>query len=508
MKKLKELFKRLSENYVIFFKNYIVTNILIYISTILTIIFLEKDLFLDLFKYEIFFVANTFTVENYFKNKTSRIIGYIIAFISSFILGYLFDNYEDEFGNFFIFYLISMPSINLIRIIKEKKKKLHDYLHQLFSNLLTTTIINIVLNIGVFMVLAIIIELLLPDTDFELYLRVEVALLGFYTIPAYLYAFINKDSEVTELANNLLKYVIIPLTYIALFVVYLYIFKIIITRNMPSNTVFAIILVLFIEAIPIFVLIESFDFKNKILNFINKNISFIFIPLYLLQAYAIIVRVAIYGLTKSRYLGLMTLVVEAIILFLMKFKGRKYFIYTFYVFIIAALIAFLIPGVNYEDASIKYHVNVMDCMLKEKKVSELNGEELAKLSASYNYLKDEEALDKLSVEIKDNEVKIVEPYSRSYFYETYNAEEKAIDISLYSKMEVFANKDSDGTVVDVNGYKLDVKAEAEKLLNDEKIEDLIYHLDDNTDFYVTILSISGQNEEVKYVDISGYILTK
>ena len=509
MKKLKELFKKVGDNYISFFKNYFVTNILIYISTLLTIIFLDKDIGSELFKYEIFFVANTFTIENYFKNKTSRIIGYVVSFIASLILGYLFNDYEDEFSNFFIFYLISIPSINLLHIIRELKKELHDYLHQIFSNLLTTTIINIVLNIGVILVLAIIIALLIPDVDYDIYLRVEIALLGFYTIPAYLYVFINKDSNITELANNLLKYVIIPLTYIALLVVYLYIFKIFITHHMPSNSVYGIILALFVEVIPIFILIKSFDFKNKFLEFSSKNISFIFIPLYLLQAYAMIIRVSTYGLTKSRYLGLMVLLVEAIILFLMKFKERKYLIHTFYIFIIASFITFLVPGVNYEDASIKYHIHVVDNMLKEKKVADLNGEELAKLSASYNYLKDEDALDKLSVEIKDNEIKIVEPYSRSYFYESYDNDEKIIDVSKYNKMEIFyGNKSSNGTIVDINDYKLDVKAEAEKLLNEEKIEDLIYHLDENTDFYVTHLSINGQNKNIENVDIQGYILTK
>ena len=509
MKKIKELFKKLGDNYVSFFKNYIVTNILIYISATLTIIFVNSDIIEELFKYEIFFVANAFTVENYFKNKTSRIIGYIVSFIVSLILGYLFNNYENEFSNFFIFYLISAFSMNLIHIIKEKKQELHDYLIQIFSNLLTTTIINVVLNIGVFLVLAIIVELLIPNTDFDLYLRAEIAILGFYTIPAYLYAFINKDSKVTDLTNNLLKFVIVPLTHIAVLVVYLYILKIFITHNMPSNSIFSIILVLFIEAIPIFILIENLGFKNKVLNFINKNITFIFIPLYLLQAYAIIIRVATYGLTKTRYLGLMTLIVEAIILFLMKYKKRKYLIYIFYIFVGASFIALIAPVVNYEDLSITYHVHIVDGMLKNKKVSELNDEEMAKLVASYEYLKDERALNKLSVEIKDNEIKIVEPYYRNYFYKTYYNDDDFIDVSNYSKMKPFyGNKDYNGTVIHIEDYEINIEETANRLLNDEEIENLVYKLDDNTDFYVTHLSINGKNETIEYADIQGYILTK
>ena len=184
MKKIKSLIKSISENYVLFFKNYIVTNILIYIAAILEIILLNNDLSGELFKYEIFFIINSFTVENFFRNKKSKIVSFIFAYIVSFFFGLMFNSYEEEFGNFFMFYLISIYSINLFKIIKETKLELDVYLKQIFSNLLSTTIINIVLNIGVFAVLGIIVALLIPDFDFDLFLRAEIAILGFYTVPA------------------------------------------------------------------------------------------------------------------------------------------------------------------------------------------------------------------------------------------------------------------------------------------------------------------------------------
>lgn len=512
MKTLKKIFKNISANYVTFFKNYIVTNILIFISTILTIIFLNEDIALELFKYEIFFVANSFTVENFFKNKKSRIVGFVFAYIASFILGYLFNNYESEFENFFIFYVISILSINLFNLIKETKLELNDYLHQIFSNLLSTTIINIVLNIGIFAVLGIITSLLIPDIDFDIFLRTEIAILGFYTIPAYLYAFINKDSKITDLANILLKYVIVPLTYIALIVVYLYIFKILFTRNMPSNSVFGIILALFIECMPIFALYKSLKIKSKFLELIAKNITFVFIPLYLLQAYAMIIRVATYGLTKDRYLGLTILFVEAVILFLMKFKERKYLIYTLYIFALVTFVAILVPGINYEDTSIKYQSNVIEKILKDKKILELNGEELAKVSSAYKYLKNENALDKLKIKIDKNDEKILEPYyaEYDYFYESFDANENVVDISKYSKMEFIdsVDKESAGSKAKIKNYEIDLSETFEKMISKEKIEELIYKLDENNDFYVKHLDINGESGKVKYYTIEGYILTK
>ncbi len=506
MEFIKNLIKRISENYLNFFKNYLISNIFIIISTILAIIFLDTETGLDLFKYEMFFVINTFTIENFFKTKKSRIIGYIIAFIIAIILGYLFNNYEESFENFFIFYVISMSSINLYYIIKKSSLELNNYLHNLFSNLVTTTIINIVLNIGIFAVLSVITVLLIPDYDFDLFLRAEVAILGFYTIPAYLYAFINKETKVTELANVLLKYVIIPLTYIAVLVVYLYIFKIIITNNMPSNSVFGIILALFIECIPIFILFKSLDFKHKFLIFIDNNITFIFLPLYVLQAYAMIIRVMTYGLTKDRYLGLMILFVEAFILFLMKFKKRKYLINIFYVFIACSLITFIIPGINYEDASIYYQKNVVESILKDKKISQLNGEEKAKLVGAYNYLKSENALEKLKIKIDEHEI-LEENYD--YFYKEYNANEDVIDVSKYKQLQQVSY---DGTItngiVKLDIYQIDLSEIINKVINDEELKELIIKLDENHDLYVTTMVISGKNKIADHYSIVGYSLTK
>jgi len=507
---LRNLLKRLGDNYINFFKNYLVTNIIIIISTVLEIIFMDTDLGLELFKYELFFTCNSFTVESFIKNKKFKLIGFIMAYIVAFTFGYLFNNYEDSFANFFVFYLISLPSINLFNIIK--KDDISNYLHQLFSNLVSTTIINIVLNIGVFAILGIITSLLIPDIDFDIFLRVELGILGFYTIPAYLYAFVNKDSKITELANILLKFVILPLTFIALLVVYLYLFKIVITANMPSNSVFAIVLLLFIESMLVFALFNSLKIANKVFNFIANNITFIFIPLYILQAYAMILRVATYGLTKERYLGLMVLFVEAFILFLLKFKNRKYLNYTLYLFVIVSFITFLAPILNYEDASINYQVRVVEKILKSKKISELNGEEKAKLVGAYTYLKDEKALERLSIKVDEEALELNSYYPdyNKYFKESFNSKVEIIDISKYSKLQKFSiyeNKNQD-SILNINGFKVELSDVFQKLINGEKIDELIYKLDEENDLYIIDLYIDGYDKEVNYYSIDGYILTK
>ncbi len=506
---IKNLVKKLSDNYVEFFKSYLLTNIAIIISTIITIIFIDTSTCYELFKYEIFFCINFFTIENYFKHRTSRIIGYIIAALVSFGLGYLFVNYEESFANFFIFYLISMVSINLYCIIKETKLELSTYLHKIFSNLVSTTIINIVLTIGVVAVISIITALLIPDHDGDIFLRTLVAIWGFYTIPAYLYAFINKKADITELANNLLKYVIVPLTYIALLVVYLYIIKIIVTNDMPSNSVFGIILALFIVSIPVIVLIKELKLKNKLVNFVDKNISYIFIPLYILQSYAMIIRISTYGLTDERYIGLMVLIVELIILFLMKFKERKHLNLIFFIIVIVSAITFIVPRINYEDLSITLQTKRIEKIMSGREFKELDGEDQAKVIGSFNYLDMKDALDKLTVKLdKDEMRKKANHYE--YFYETYEATIKELDISEYSKIKpMMESFDTESNKIKIDEYTVNFEDTINKLINHELIEGtLIYELDETHDLYVQNLNINGYNGKLENIHITGYILTK
>ena len=506
---IKNLIKKLSDSYVEFFKSYLLTNIAIIISTILLIIFVDTNTGYEIFQYAIFFCINFFTIENYFKNKTSRVVGYAIATVASFVFGYLFVNHEEAFSNFFIFYVISMASINLYCIIKETKLELSAYLHKVFSNLVTTTVINIILTIGVIAVISIITALLIPDHDGDLFLRTLIAIWGFYTVPAYLYAFINKKTEITELANVLLKYVIVPLTYIALLVVYLYIIKIVVTTDMPSNSVFAIILALFIVSIPVFVLVKELKIKNKLVNFIDNNISYIFIPLYLLQAYALIIRISTYGLTEERYLGIMVLIIEAIILFLMKYKERKHLSLIFFIIVVASAITFIVPKINYEDLSITLQANRIERVMAGREFKALNGEEQAKVVGSYNYLDAKDALDKVTVKLDKEEMR-KKSTRYDYFYETYEAEEKEIDISSYSKMKtIMESIDAENAKVKIYEYTVDFEEVVNKLIEHEEIEgSLIYELDESHDLYVLSLNINGYDGKLNNINVTGYILTK
>ena len=508
MKFIKNLIKKLGDNYIEFFKNYLFTNIAIIISTILTIIFINKDIQSTLLNYEIFFCINFFTVENLFKKTKPRVIGYVVGSLVSVLFGYLFTNYEPEFTNFFMFYLISMASVNLYYIIKDTKKELSTYLYKTFSNLVSVTIINIVLTIGVMAVVGIISALLLPENDGDIFLRSIIAILGFYTIPAYLYALINEKSNVTELANILLKYVILPLTYLAATVIYIYIIKIVIQADIPSNYVFSIILVLFMVIIPVVIVTKELKIKNKFVSFIDKNISYIFLPLYILQAYAMFIRINTYGMTDERYLGVVVLIVELIILFLMKFKEGKKLTSIFFIVVIISAITFIIPKINYEDLSTSLQACRIERVMKDKEFKDLNGEDKAKVVGSYHYLDSKDALDKIKVKLNQEEIATYE-VEYTHFYETYETKD-AINISMYTEMKkisVLVDDPKDG--IKINDYTINLDGIFNEMIAKGEVStELIIGLDDMHDLYIESLYIEGYNHEVKTVNLTGYILSK
>ena len=138
----------------------------------------------------------------------------------------------------------------------------------------------------------------------------------------------------------------------------------------------------------------------------------------------------------------------------------------------------------------------------------LNGEEQAKVVGSYNYLDAKDALDKVTVKLDKEEMR-KKSTRYDYFYETYEAEEKEIDISSYSKMKtIMESIDAENAKVKIYEYTVDFEEVVNKLIEHEEIEgSLIYELDESHDLYVLSLNINGTTSGLKSISSSN-ILSK
>ena len=96
---------------------------------------------------------------------------------------------------------------------------------------------------------------------------------------------------------------------------------------------------------------------------------------------------------------------------------------------------------------------------------------------------------------------------QKYSYESFNSSTEVIDISGYSKLRKVYESGYD-EIIEIEGFKTDLSDIFNKLINHEKVEEIVIPLDQNNDFYVIHMNIDVKNNKVTYYSIEGYILTK
>ena len=233
---MKNAIKKMINLYKQNLSQYSVTNILIIILTIATMFisdFYKNKIFMTCLVGTSICVCNFFAVENLFKNKKYKIIGYIISIIISGIFAKLI--YIDKSTlavRICTGYLLSVILITIIKIIKESEINLQEYTIKVFKNSLFTLIIYGILNIGITILTAIFCFLILDGKNtFDIISKIQIALLGFFLAPGTIIAFTNTKEEVNKFIKNLVIFVLVPLSTIAAIIIYLYMIKILLLSN-------------------------------------------------------------------------------------------------------------------------------------------------------------------------------------------------------------------------------------------------------------------------------------
>lgn len=343
----------------------------------------------------IIFSPSTFLIETTYNNrKSNKTILYILAFLLSIIFVYLINIKTKVFGlPNYIFthyliriitcYVISLSILSIYKNYKNSKKQLNKYLAHVFSNLFKTSIVYSILSLGATIITSIFISLILTDADYTLLMRVQLLLLGCYYIPALIKSFQKNDSEISGFYKFVIKYILESLIIVAFLIIYIYIFKIIILREIPSNQIFRILSFLFILGCPIWTMTSAFKEEN-ILDKINKKLPLLFAPFILLQLYSLGIRILNHGLTEIRYIGLILIIIEIIyIIFIIKKKKLENMMLIITVTVIISLLA---PYINmYKLSQLSQYHNLK--IYKEK--STLTKKDKQKIYGAYKYLNKE-----------------------------------------------------------------------------------------------------------------------
>lgn len=401
--KLKSTFQMIKR---VFEKNP-VTIISILLFSAFTAIAMDTELITDewwknIILFTLYFVSGTFLVEAFLdKNNPQKVISCVISAMIAIVFVVLHNQaleMETILWKIAVCYVLTLWILSIYFRFKKTEKNFTEYFLKVSVNILKTSIIYGVLATGITIVSSIFVYLIWEEIGYTLIARLQIILVGFYYIPKLIYCLTDVEGEVNVFFKGLIKYVLTALVMISFVIIYMYMIKILILRDMPKNQIFRILSALFIVGMPIWTMMQYF--KDESLWYkISLKLPVAFIPFILLQIYTIGIRIADNGFTPLRYLCVALVVFEIIysLIYILKKEKIEMLLLIFNAIVIVSLI---VPGINMfkiSDVSQAQNLKIF------KNKSNYTEEEKEKIYGAYRYLKYSEKGEEYINQILDEE---------------------------------------------------------------------------------------------------------
>ncbi len=251
----------------------------------------------------------------------------------------------------FGFFLVGIIIVSLISyfVIKEKNINMKSYLLKVFVNSLFIFVIECVAGVG-FLVLSFVYEGLLGDLPYFIVSKIIIFTITLITVMGFFLSIENVEGEHSLFAKILVRYIMQLMVIIGFVIFYIYLIRIIIKFELPSNQVYAVCTILFILGLPISLMSLGIS-EESTYNKLIKYLPMAFIPALFLQIMSLFIRINRYGITTTRYVGLIFILFEIIYLVIYildeilqnkKVKLENIFL----VFCIMILVLFYVPKIN------------------------------------------------------------------------------------------------------------------------------------------------------------------
>lgn len=204
--------------------------------------------------------------------------------------------------------MIAMPIIYLV--VKEKGLSLKEYLLKLFMNSLMVFISCMVVLAGIF-VLFLIYDMLLGEIPYYIISRIIVFLISMISAMGMFVSVENVNGKQSMFSKILVRYIMQIMVFIGFIIFYIYLIKIIVKLEMPSNQVFSVCTSLF--SIGLFTSLMSLGINEESkYNTAIKFLPIVFIPALSLQIISLALRIGQHGMTTNRYFGVMIIIFEIV----------------------------------------------------------------------------------------------------------------------------------------------------------------------------------------------------
>jgi len=485
--------------------------------------------------------------EIFASKKLIRFSGYGIAAVLSALYVFLLSYEEDVlFGlntemvddiviRVLFIHGLTLLALSIHHMYRRLEEDFEIYATKAFLELIKSTVVYGLFALGLALLIWIFNELIF-DTD-DLLAQVELFLAGGIYVPMCLKAISGKNEVPGKFSRVCFLYALQPMLLLAFAIIYIYIIKIFLTNDFPSNQIFYILAFLFAIGMPIWTIVHGMKQKE---GFFSKALAFLpylFLPFVLLQSWSIGVRIHAYGLTESRYWAIILILFEVIyfVLYLLHHRGNKNAIsWLLYAMIAISVITLLFPGISFDDMVIRSQMKRMTSMMESSKPDR------AAIKSSYRVIqrcsyRGEKTLKTKLTDAQIEQIKSYDEYgdlteTRVYLYANQSLTD--VDISAYSRLyqaNSYRDNPKDGKVIIL--YYPSAESKTKEKMEVDLSEYLswvvhsfkksydssftlknhcLFHVNDQWDLYATSISIDFNSDtyEIKNLSIDGYLFEK
>lgn len=274
------------------------------------------------------------TAEETRKNKKKWLSGYGVTCLIAIVFQIAADkfaagNVEKRdvtnliFENILYFYIACTVLLAVYVLIRQQRLDMPHCIGRILFALLRAAGMYLVLNIAVILIVEIIDSLLFHMKVWRVETYIQLLLSALAYFPTCLLAVSDTSEDNAAFTKKFVSYVLLPCVWIAMFVIYLYVVKIIVTQEVPSNEIFSICASLFAIGMPIWMMASGFvEEKSSRYKKLIHITKYIYAPFILLEIYSMSVRVKVYGLTEQRYAAWMFILLQVIYILWEKIYAR------------------------------------------------------------------------------------------------------------------------------------------------------------------------------------------
>ena len=428
----------------------------------------------------------TLAFEEVFRKKLPvRIIGCVCAGLFSLFCVYIFfadaellfgikaDTVKEVLARIVVVYAVFMVGFSIYHMFRRLEEDFETYATRAFLELLKASVIYGLFALGLAIIIWIFNELIF-DTD-DLLEMVEIFLAGGIYTPMCLKAISGKNEAPGKFFRFCILYVLQPMLLLAFAIIYIYIVKIFVADEIPSNQIFWILSFLFAVGMPIWTLIHGMNETEGFFAKATKFLPYAFLPFVLLQCWSISVRISEYGMTSDRYGAVILILCECIyfVLYLLHHLRKEETVsYILFALMAVSFFALLCPGTSFDDVVIRSQMKRLNATLENNTLNTQDKEIMSTIKSSYRVIdrisyKGEKVLEE---RFSEEEIEIIESfneYSSSYNETLYLSDSDRFtgyDISGYRTIYPVRSNGSDKS--GVVSFQLETRVDEKETLNE------------------------------------------